>query len=253
MIYSDKIKLDHTEYIDPCVCSAWVATAVIGAGVLGAGATIYSANKASDTQQKAAAQAAAVQQQMYQQTRSDLSPYRDIGGVASKELTGKLTDLTTPISVNPQDFLGSDYYKFLEQQGMKGVQNSFAARGLAKAGAALKGSAAFLKGLNSQEWINNFNMQTTNQSNIFNRLKALTDTGANAAAMTGQAGTSSAAGQSSALIGGGNAAAAGINAAGGAVSNLANNIGGYAMYKGLYGGGNGPITLGGPNGPTPFT
>lgn len=254
MIYSDKIK-DCAEYIDPCLCNSWVGAAVVGSGLIGAGASIFGANKAADAQTQAAAQAAAVQKQMYEQTRADLAPYRAAGVDATDRLRSRLTELTTPISVNPDDFLNSDYYKFLESQGMKGVQNSFAARGLSKAGAALKGSAAFLKGLNSQEWQNNFNMQNINQTNAFTRLKSLVDTGENASAQTGSAGTASATGQANAITGAGNAQAAGYNAAGGAVKSFADNVGGYAMYKGLYGGGggsNGPITLGGPNGPTPF-
>lgn len=254
MVYSDKVKTEF-EYIDPSICNAWVATAVIGAGVLGAGATIYSANKASDTQSKAAQQAAAIQQQQYQQTRGDLSPYRDIGKTASTELTGKLSDLTAPISIDPNMLENSDYYKFAMTQGQKAVTNAAAARGLAKSGAALKGAAAFAKGLATDTYKTAFDMQNTNQTNAYNRLKGLVDTGENAAAQTGVAGASSATGQSNALIGGANAQAAGINATGGAISNLANNISGYAMYKGLYGGSggsNGPITLGGPNGPTPF-
>lgn len=251
MIYSDKIKY-FDEYVDPCLCNAWVATAVIGAGLIGAGATIYSANKAADAQRASADKASSTALGMYERTREDLAPYRAIGNDASERLKSKLTDLTTPISVNPDDFLGSDYYKFLETQGLKGVQNSFAARGLTKAGAALKGSAAFLKGLNSQEWQNNFNMQNINQTNAYSRLKALVDTGENASAQTGSAGTSAANTAAGATIGAGNATAAAYNATGGAVKDITNNIAGYAMYKGLYGGSNGPITLGGPNGPTPF-
>lgn len=82
-------------------------------------------------------------------------------------------------------------------------------------------------------------MAVTNQTNTFNRLKSLIDTGNNAAAQTGSAGTAAATGAANAQIGAGNAQAAGYNAAGGAISNAANNIGGYAAYKGLYGGSGG--------------
>ena len=125
---------------------ACVATAVIGSAVIGAGTSIWSANKAADTQSKNAERVADMQQQQYQQSRSDLSPYRDIGADASGRLTSRLSELTTPISVNPDDFLNSDYYKFLETQGQKAVTNSSAARGLGSSGAALKGAAAFAKG-----------------------------------------------------------------------------------------------------------
>lgn len=251
---TSRVKIDF-EYVDPCLCNAWVATAVIGAGVLGAGAQIYGANKAADIQSKNADKVAAMQQQQYAQTREDLSPYRAIGGDASERLTSRLSELTTPISVNPQDFLNSDYYKFLETQGNRAVTNSAAARGLGSSGAALKGAAAFAKGLNSQEWQNNFNMQNINQTNAFTRLKSLVDTGQSAAAQTGAAGQAAAQNAGTALTGGANAQAAAANATGGALSGLANNLGGYAMYNGLYGkgGSSGPITYGGPNGPTAFS
>ena len=253
MITSSKVNIDF-EFVDPCLCNAWVATAVIGSAVIGAGAQMYGANKADDIQGKNADKVAMMQQAQYDRTRADLEPYRNIGGEAGTQLTRRLSELTTPISVNPQDFLESDYYKFLEKQGLKTVQNSAAARGLGTSGAALKGAAAFSKGLNSQEWMNNFNMQNTNQTNAYTRLKALVDTGQNAAAQTGSFGATAAQNAGAALTGGANAGAAAANATGNSIANAAGNIGGYAMYQGLYG--NNPssqIKLGGPNGPTPFS
>lgn len=254
MIYSNKVKFQY-EFVDPNVCNAWVATAVIGAGVLGAGAQIFSANKAADTQSKNAQMVAGMQQQQYQQTREDLSPYRAIGADAGSRLTNRLSELTTPISVNPNDFKDSDYYRFLSTQGQKGVTNSAAARGLGSSGAALKGASAFAKNLASTEWQNNFNMQNINQTNAFTRLKSLVDTGQNASAQTGSAGQAAAQAAGTALTGGANAQAAAYNATGTSLNNLASNIGGYAMYQGLYGKGSssGPITYGGPNGPTAFS
>lgn len=253
MITSSRVIIDF-EYIDPCLCNAWVATAVIGAGVLGAGAQIWGANKAAETQQDTAKQVAGIQREQYAQTREDLSPYRAIGQDASGKLTSRLSELTTPISVKPQDFVDSDYYKFLSTQGQRAATNSAAARGLGSSGAALKGAAAFSKGLASQEWQNNFNMQNINQTNAYSRLKALVDTGQGASAQTGAAGQASAQAAGTALVGGSNAQAAAYNATGNAISNAAGNIGGYAMYQGMYGkGSSGPITFGGPNGPTPFS
>lgn len=251
MIYSDKIK--SFDFKDPCLCQAWVATAVIGAGVIGAGATIYSANKAASAQKEAANQAANIQQQQYQQTRSDLAPYRIIGEDASTRLKAKLTDLTEPISIDPNMLENSDYYKFASTQGQKAVTNSAAARGLGKAGAALKGAAAFAKGLATDTYKTAFDMENINRSNTYNRLKALIDTGASAATGTGVLGEKAAYNTGTALVGGANAEAAAANKTGLAISNLANNISGYAMYKGMYGNPVGPTTLGGPNGPTPFT
>lgn len=251
MIKSSKVNIDF-EFVDPCLCSAWIAAAVIGSSVIGAGAQIFGANKAADTQSETAKQVAGIQQAQYQQTRQDLSPYRAIGEDASGRLTSRLSELTTPISVNPDDFQNSEYYKFLTTQGQKAVTNSAAARGLASSGAALKGATAFSKGLASQEWQNNFNMQQTNQKNAYDRLKSLVDTGAIAATGTGVLGEKAAYNAGTALTGGANAQAAAANATGTSIAGLANNIGGYAMYQGLYGKSAGPITYGSAAGPTPF-
>lgn len=235
-----RVKLDF-EFNDPCLCSAWVATAVIGAGVLSAGASIYGANKASEAQTNAANASIANSKAMYDTTRADLSPFRNIGNTAATQLTGRLSDLTTPVSVNPQDFVNSDMYKFLQNQGERAVTNSSAARGLGTSGAALKGASAFESGLNAQQWQQNFNNQVTNQTNAYNRLKGLVDTGENASAQTGVIGQSAVGQQNSAITGAGNAQAAAANATGSSIANAAGNISGYAMAKGLYGGSNGSL------------
>lgn len=249
------------EFIDPCLCNAWVATAVIGAGVIGAGAQIYGANKGADAQKQAADKAIALQQQQYGQTREDLSPFRDTGIDAAGRLKSRLTELTTPISVDPNVLENSDYTKFASTQGQKAVTNSSAARGLASSGAALKGAAAFAKGLATDTYGKAFEMENTNQSNAFNRLKSLIDTGENASAQTGVLGEKAAYNSGVATVGAGNAEAAAANKSGSAISNLAGNVGGYAMYQGMYGtptGGVNPgtvnngIAYGGPGGPTPF-
>ena len=214
---------------------AWVATAVIGAGVLGAGATMYGANKAADAQTAAGERAIAMQQGQYQQTRTDLDPYRSAGANATSLLNSRIGELTKPISVNPQDFVNSDMYKFAQTQGERAVTNSAAARGLGTSGAALKGAAAFESGLNLQNWQQNFNNQVTNQTNAYSRLKGLVDTGENAAAQTGTLGEKAAYNSGVAAVGEGNAEAAADNKIGTSIANTASGIGGYLAYKGLYG------------------
>jgi hypothetical protein len=228
---------------------AWVATAIVGAGVLGAGASIYGANKAAEAQTNAANQASALQQQQYQQTRSDLSPYRDIGGVASGQLTSRLSDLTSPIVMDQATLEKTPGYQFNLTQGLKSVQNSAAARGLGTSGAALKGASTFATGLADSTYQNQFNNAVTNQTNAYNRLKGLVDTGENAAAQTGVLGEKAAYNSGTAIVGAGNAQAAADNKTGTALSSLANNLGGYAQYKGLYGSNSGnsgtPLGMGG--------
>ena len=241
---------------------AWVATAVIGAGVLGAGATIYGASKAADAQTAAASKAADTSLSMYNTTRGDLAPYRAIGQNAGDQLTSRLGELTSPITMDQATLEKTPGYQFNLTQGLKAVTNSAAARGLGTSGAALKGAATFATGLADNTYQQQFNNAQLNQKNAYDRLKALVDTGENASAQTGTAGTAAANTAAGAQIGAGNAQAAQANATGNAISNAAGNIGGYAAYKGLYGGANngifggpsaGPITYGGPNGPVPFS
>lgn len=230
-----KFNLDIEDYSDPYLCNAWVATAVIGSAVIGAGASIYASGKAGDAQRDAAQMGIDAQQRMYNQTRSDLTPYRTAGESALTTLNEKLPELTAPIELT-QDWLESTPgYKFTREQGLKSVQNSAAARGLGVSGAALKGAASFATGLADNTYKTQFDVANINKTNAYNRLKGLVDTGQSAAAQTGTVGMNAANQTSSLLSQSGTATAAQYNAMGGAVTNAANNIGGYAMYKGLYG------------------
>lgn len=60
--------------------------ALIGSAVIGAGASIVSGNKAAKAAQRGADQAAAVQQHMYDTTREDYAPYRQVGYSALDKL-----------------------------------------------------------------------------------------------------------------------------------------------------------------------
>lgn len=227
---------DWEEFNDSNRCNAWVATAVIGSSILGAGASIFGASKASEAQQKAAQLAADQQWRMFQTIRGDFAPYRGIGERATADLTSRLDDLTAPIELT-QDWLESTPgYKFTNTQGLKAVQNSAAARGLGVSGAALKAAANFATGLADTTYKTQFDVARANKTDAFNRLKQLVDTGQNAAAQTSSAGTTAATNIGNLSVGAGNAEAAQWNAIGGAIGNAARDIGGYAAYKGLYGG-----------------
>lgn len=221
------------------MCNAWVATAVVGSSVIGAGASIYGSKKASDAQTDANERGIAFSERMYDWTRTDLSPFRLAGERAVKELEARMPELTAPIELTQEWLESTPGYQFTKTQGLKSVQNAAAARGLGNSGAALKGAASFATGLADNTYKTQFDVANTNKTNAFNRLKSVVDAGQNAAAQTGAAGTQAANTIAGLNVGQGNAQAAGWNAMGGAISNAANNIGGYAMYKGLYGGGGG--------------
>lgn len=211
-----------------------VAVAVIGAGAVSAASTAYSANKAAKAQTEAANKAADISMDMYRQTRSDLEPFRQIGMQATDDMSNRLADLTAPIVMDQATLEKTPGYQFNLTQGLKSVQNSAAARGLGSSGAALKGATAFATGLADNTYQNQFANAVTNQTNAYNRLKSLIDTGTDAAAKTGTAGQAAAGTASQAAVGAGNAQANAYNATGNAISGALNNTGAY-LAKGLYG------------------
>lgn len=216
---------------------SWVAAAVIGSAAVGGAVSAYSANKASDAQASAADKAAAVSMEQYYRTRADLAPYRDMGQSAMTELGGRLEHLTSPIVMDQEELEKTPGYQFALKQGLKAQQNSATARGLGISGAALKGAAAFATGLADQTYKTQFDIENINRTNAYNRLKALVDTGVAAAGATGTLGQKAADTAAQGEMAKGNAQAAGYNAIGSAGTKFADSVGGYAAYKGLYGGG----------------
>lgn len=214
------------------ICS--VAVAIIGAAGVGAAATAYAANKASSTQREASDKAAGIAQQQYQQTRTDLSPFRQTGIDATTQMNERLPFLTSPITLSKEWLEGTPGYQFTRDQGLKSVQNSAAARGLGVSGAAQKGAASWATNLANQTYKTQFDVENTNRTNTFTRLVALINQGQAAAAGTAASGNIASQIGANAAIQGGNAAAAGINATGGAVNRFASDAGAYAMWRGMY-------------------
>ena len=243
------------QYFEPwrSISECAVVTAIVGSAVVGAGASMISSSNAASAQTQAADQSNARLQEQYAQTRSDLSPFREGGMNALNAMTNRLDELTiaNPIPNAPgrmdQNMLEqTPGYQFTKTQGLKGVQNSAAARGLGASGAALKGAASFATGLADTTYQNQFNNANTNQTNAYNRLMGVIGVGQNAAAQTGVQGTQLAMQQGANTIGAGNAEAASYNKMGNAVATGANQISGYmqspaynqgygsSSYNGLY-------------------
>ncbi|MDR5802131.1 hypothetical protein [Caballeronia sp. LZ001] len=154
-------------------------------GILGSvtGSTQADAAKdAGNTQAAAANQAAQVAQQQYQQTRSDLQPYRDLGSSLVPALQDSLVNpwlgaqfsygdyqapaaFTAPTQSEAEATPG---YQFTLQQGLKAAQNSASARGLGSSGAALKGASTYANGLADSTY-----------NDVYNRALQTYDTNAN--------------------------------------------------------------------------
>jgi hypothetical protein len=185
---------------------AIAAMATAAAAVVGAGASIYSSNKAADAQREGIAASTAAQQKAFDQQKELQEPFRQ-GGMTAQNRLMTLLGLTpggdSGLTVDPndpnfgkysRDFGMADYqadpgYAFRLSEGMKGLQNSAAARGLLSSGSTLKGITDYSQGMASQEYGNAYNRYQTNRANQLNPLQSLMGSGQTAAnTLTGAAG-----------------------------------------------------------------
>ena len=220
---------------------SWIGAAVVGGSVISSIAGAYGSKKAADAQVAAQDRAIAAQREQMAITRGDLAPYRGIGEQASGDMGRRLSELTSPITMTQEDIEATPGYEFTRIQGLKAAQNSAAARGLGVSGAALKGAETFAAGLADQTFNTRWNQANTNQTNAYQRLKGLVDTGAAAAGAGGKLTGDATNDISKSISGIGSAQASGAMGGANAIGGMGQNLAGYAMWKktqpsqGLYG------------------
>ncbi|MBV9842408.1 MAG: hypothetical protein JOY99_12915 [Sphingomonadaceae bacterium] len=218
----------------------------VGAGTALIGGVVQSsaASDAADAQVQAANAAAGVQQNMYNQTRADLLPYQQYGQTGGiNQLQAMSGYLNTPFSMTQSQLEQTPGYQFDLSQGLKSVNNQLGARGLLNSGAVMKGAANYATGLADNTYQNQFNMDQTQKTNIYNRLAGIATLGEDAAAKTGAAGIQTSGVQSQALTNAGNAAATGAINSGNAYNNAFQGVSNSLLARtnpfsaGVYGGG----------------
>lgn len=165
---------------------------VVG-GLLGLGSAAMGANasrEAADTQSAAARQASADTLARYYQTRNDLLPFL-LGGQGAQTQIQAMTGtgeggnpLTAPYTraFTAADLENTPGYKFTLDQGLKGVQNSYASRGLGTSGAAQKGAARYATGLAQSTYMQQLEADLRQRQAAFNMLLPQLQTGANVGA-----------------------------------------------------------------------
>lgn len=134
-------------------------------------------------------------------------------------------------------------YQFILQQGLQGVQNSYAASGLGTSGPALKGAANYAEGLAGTTYQQQFENYLAQNQQIYNMLGGVVSqgqasaaglagpavqSGASQASMLGQAGSALAAG----TVGGANALSGGLGSLG-----QSGVLYGLLANSGMFGGG----------------
>lgn len=138
----------------------------------------YQAKKGAKAQSKAANKATQVEWDMYQQSRTDQMPWLDQGKTSLAQLAG-LMDPGKQLARNfsTADFRADPGYQFRLREGMRGVENSAAARGGLLSGNTLKALANYNQQAASNEYMNSYNRFNNDNTTLFNRLAALANTG----------------------------------------------------------------------------
>jgi hypothetical protein len=188
----------------------------------GIGSTLIgksSSDKAADAQKDASKRAANVQMQMYNQTRSDLQPYAQAGLPAMRSVLAMYGLTPGSKAYNEkamQDFKAAPDYQIAMREGVDALDNSAAARGMLKSGAAIKGVMEYGSDLGTRKL-----------DSYLSRLMQIAGGGQSAAAGQGAAAMSTGRSLADTYLGQGEAEASGIigggNALSGGISNLTNN------------------------------
>lgn len=226
-----------------------------GAALAGGYMSSQASQNAADTQSAASRYAADVQKQMYDQTRSDLSPYMKGGGTALSSLLDKINSGQLGGSFTEQDYLDNrdPGYQFQLQQGQNALQNSQAAGNGIMSGAALKDLINFNQGTAATGYQNAYNRWLSQQQNTYNQLSGIAGLGENAAAGAGNVGATYANSIGNNITGAANAQAAGQIGSANAWSGALNNgMGYYQLSQMLNGGGNSSAINGMVNMLSPF-
>lgn len=174
---------------------ASIAGPLVG-GLLGSDAS----SDAADAQSAAAARTDATNRYIFD-TQTELQrPFRETGVTANNRLA-QLLGLSEGGEGNGSlmqtfgrdQFEADPGYQFRMDEGMKGVENSGAARGMQLSGATLKALQKYGQGVASQEYNNAFGRFNADQTNQYNRLAGVVNSGmgatnqiSNAAAQFGQ-------------------------------------------------------------------
>lgn len=200
------------------------AAAVVGGSLIGGAMSSRAARKGAKAQANAANQATEAELQMFNQSRADQMPWLTQGKNSLQQLAGLMApngQLTRNFSM--ADFRQDPGYQFRLDQGMRGVENSAAARGGLLSGNALKALMNYGQESASNEYMNAYNRFNNDQSNLYNRLAGLANTGQTTANSLGALGSNTAQSVGQNLMTAGQARASGYAGQANAVNGMIDN------------------------------
>lgn len=146
--------------------------------VLGGRSERKAAKRAAEEQAAAAAAANSMEERIYNQSREDLAPWREHGVKSLNQLAAMLQpggEMTRRFSA--QDFQADPGYQFRLSEGQNALSRALAAAGMRNSGAALKEAMRYNQGAASDEYQNAYNRFAQQNSDIYNRLAGVANTG----------------------------------------------------------------------------
>lgn len=214
------------------------AAAILGSAVVGAAVSSRSASKAADAQTSAADSANQTQLDMFNRNVELQEPWRQAG-------IGALSDLTKGTAAGGdymRDFTAADFqadpgYAFRQQQGLRGLEASAAARGGLLSGGSGKDLVEYGQNFASQEYGNAYNRFNADRDRRFNRLSSIAGLGQTATRDVASQGTNLANNMANNQMAVGNANSANAIAQGNSINNTIGTIGNWWQQQPSTGGG----------------
>lgn len=228
----------YGERNDPVTATIATAGASLGSGLLGASAS----KRAAKMQADAASYGAELQDRQFQQSRSDMEPWRNVGQGALYQLR----DMTRPGGELMQTYTGEDLasdpgFQFGMDQGRNAIEQGAVSRGMLFSGKTLKDLMQFGTDYGGTKFNEGFQRDMANKQFQQGSLAGLSGTGQSTAIAGGQLGAQSSQSIADLLGSGAAARAAGTvgaaNAIGGAINNAGNTYMQMSMLDRIMGGG----------------
>ena len=213
----------------------WVAAAIIGSSVVTGYMGAKAAKDAARTTSDATVRAALIQQEMYEQGREDLAPYRESGYTALEDIESLKPYLTTQFGEDQLAQYLDPSMAFRMKYGTQATERLANVGGGAISGNTLRALNEFGQNLASTEYGNAFNRFQTERGNIYNTLANIAGMGQGAVNTGVGMGTTTAQNLGTLAVGGAQAQAAGQIGSANAISNALQGPSNYLQLASLMG------------------
>jgi hypothetical protein len=191
------------------------------------------AKSAAQTQASAADRAAAQERAMYEQSRSDLAPYRETGYTALKDIEQMKPFLTAQFGPDQFAQYLDPSMAFRQRLGTQATERMANVGGGALSGNTLRALTDYGQGLASTEYGSAFDRFQKERTNIYNTLANIAGMGQGAVNTGVRSGETFAAGQTGLTTGSAAAQAAGTVGQANAYSGALGNVGNMAFLSSL--------------------